>query len=123
MQIGHSLTYSKFQLIVANFKLAVLFCCESLVNFMKIKCRPLIKMPIKKTTAFGDGFKFNKIKSQSQKVHHKVARWLGKQFIRRADLLDFAVIHNHDLIRNRLRFFLVVRHHNAGNADFLLNVF
>ena len=39
---------------------------------------------------------------------------------RRADLLDPPVIHHHDAVGHRQRFFLVVRHHDRGHAELLL---
>ncbi len=39
---------------------------------------------------------------------------------RRADLLDHAVVHHHDAVGHRQRFFLVVGDHDGGDADVLL---
>ena len=39
---------------------------------------------------------------------------------RRADLLDHAVVHHHDAVGHRQRFFLVVRDHDGRDAELLL---
>ena len=44
-------------------------------------------------------------------------------FFRGADLLDFAVLHDDDLIRHRQGFFLIVGDEDKRDADFLLNFF
>ena len=49
--------------------------------------------------------------------------WFVINFFRRSDLLDFAVLHNDNLIRHRQRFFLVMRNKDKRNADFLLDLF
>ena len=36
---------------------------------------------------------------------------------RRPDLLDHALVHHHDAVGHRERFFLVVRHHDGGDAE------
>ena len=39
---------------------------------------------------------------------------------RRADLLELALVHHHHAVGHRQRLFLVVRHHDGGDADLLL---
>ncbi len=39
---------------------------------------------------------------------------------RRADLLDPALVHHHDAVGHRQRFFLVVRHVDGGDAELAL---
>ena len=44
-------------------------------------------------------------------------RRLAIDFARRADLLDHALVHHHDAVGHRQRLFLVVRHHDGGDAE------
>ena len=64
-----------------------------------------------------------KMSSQSQKIHHKITARGCKQLSGAADLLDFTMVHDHDLIRDGLGFFLIMGDHDTGDADLALNVF
>ncbi len=56
----------------------------------------------------------------AHEVGHEGRGWLLVDFHRRADLLDHAVVHHHDAVGHRQRFFLVVRDHDGRDADLLL---
>ena len=43
-----------------------------------------------------------------------------EDFVRRADLLDAAGVHDDDLVGNFEGFFLIVGHQDAGDADLLM---
>ena len=52
---------------------------------------------------------FNEV-SLPDEVCHERCRGIFVELHRRADLFDLAAVHDHDAIRHRERFFLIVRH-------------
>src|SRR5262245_11712432 len=56
----------------------------------------------------------------ADEVGDERARGLLVDLARRADLLEPALVHHHHAVGHRQRLFLVVRHHDGGDADLLL---
>jgi hypothetical protein len=56
----------------------------------------------------------------AEKVHHEAVRRMLEHICRRADLLDVAVIHHHDAIRDLERFLLIVGDEDAGDVDLVV---
>ena len=53
----------------------------------------------------------------ADEIRDECGRGLAINVLRRADLLDHALVHHHDAVGHRERFFLVVRHHDGGHAE------
>jgi hypothetical protein len=56
----------------------------------------------------------------ADKVSDKRAGGLPVDLQRRADLLDHALVHHHNAVGHGQRFFLIVRHHDGGHAQALV---
>ena len=56
----------------------------------------------------------------AHKTRRKVADGLGVQLLGRALLFDAALVHQHDAVGHGQRFFLIVRDHDAGDAQLAL---
>ena len=58
----------------------------------------------------------------ADEVRHEAVDWFVVDVFRSADLLDFAFVHNHDSVRKRKGFFLVVGHINEGDSELLVHL-
>ncbi len=54
---------------------------------------------------------------RADEIRHERRRGVAIDLHRRADLLDHAVVHHHDAVGHGQRLFLVMRHHDGGEAQ------
>ena len=59
----------------------------------------------------------------ANKIRHKQIGRRAINFGRGSDLLNHALIHHHDPVRHRQRFFLIMGHHHRGHAQLALKLF